>query len=150
MTQTDASGHFKLERIAEGRQTLEAVSVVSGRGRASVEIRAGRVADGVRIVLAAKGVEEALEGGNVAVTLGERGAGAGLEVVVLDVAPASEAERAGLHAGDVVTGIDGVRPASGSDARHRLSGRTGTDVVLDVTRDGRPESLRIPRESVRQ
>ena len=146
MTQTDAAGHFKLERIAEGRQTLEAVSAVKGRGRVTAEIRAGRVADGLRIVLTAKGAEDTVEGGNVAVTLGERGG----DIVVLDVAPSSEAERAGVQAGDVVTAVDGTPPASATDARHRLGGRPGTDVVLDVTRSGRRESLRVPRETVRQ
>lgn len=148
--QTDARGHFTLERIAEGKQTLEAVSAVAGRGRASVEVRAGRVADGVRIVLKAEGGEDSLASGNVAVTLGERGSGDGLEVVVVDVAPASEAERSGLAAGDVLTRVDGVHPTSMADARRRLAGRAGTDVVVDVTRAGRADSLRVPRETVRQ
>lgn len=149
-TQTDARGHFKLERIAEGKQTLEAVSAVAGRGHASVEIRAGRVADGVRIVLKADTVDETLGAGNVAVTLGERGSGAELEVVVVEVAAASEAERAGIAAGDVLTSVDGTHPTSMADARRRLAGRAGSDVVVDVTRGAKHESLRVPRESVRQ
>jgi protocatechuate 3,4-dioxygenase beta subunit len=150
MTQTDGRGHFKLERIAEGKQTLEAVSAVFGRGRASVEVRAGRVAEGVHIVLKAEGAEESLASGNVAVTLGERGTGEGLEVVVVDVAPASEAERSGLAAGDVLTLVDGARPTNMADARRRLGGRAGTDVVVEIARNGRPESLRVPRETVRR
>ncbi|HWP06365.1 MAG TPA: carboxypeptidase regulatory-like domain-containing protein, partial [Polyangiaceae bacterium] len=152
MTQTDGRGHFKLERVAEGKQTLEAVSAVAGRGRASVEVRAGRVEDGVRIVLKAENVEEALGAGNVAVTLGERGSGSGseLEVVVVEVAPASEAERAGLTAGDVLVSVDGAHPTSMGDARRRLAGRAGSDVVVEVTRGAKHESLRVPRESVRQ
>jgi hypothetical protein len=150
MTQTDGRGHFKLERIAEGKQTLEAISAVFGRGRASVEIRAGRVADGVHIVLKAESAEESLTSGNVAVTLGERGSGEGVEIVVVDVAPASEAERSGLASGDVLTSVDGTRATSMADARRRLGGRAGTDVVVEVARNGRPESLRIPREMVRQ
>jgi protocatechuate 3,4-dioxygenase beta subunit len=150
MTQTDARGHFKLERIAEGKQTLEAVSAVAGRGRASVEVRAGRVEGGVRIVLKAENVEESLGAGNVAVTLGERGSGSDLEIVVVEVAPASEAERAGLAAGDVLVSVDGARPTSMGDARRRLAGRAGSDVVVEVTRGAKHESLRVPRESVRQ
>ena len=147
MAQTDANGHFKLDRIAQGRQTLEAASAVSGRGKTTLEIVAGRVADGVRIVLSTKGTDEVLEGGNVAVTLGERGSGAALEIVVTDVAPASEAERAGLVAGDVLASVDGTHPTSMSDARHRLAGRAGTDVVVDVLRGAKHESLRVPRET---
>jgi hypothetical protein len=150
MAQTDARGHFKLERIAEGKQTLEAVSAVAGRGRTSVEVRAGRITDGVRLVLKAENVEETLGEGNVAVTLGERGSGAALEVVVVEVAPASEAERSGLAAGDVLASVDGAHPTSMGDARRRLAGRAGSDVVVEVTRGERHESLRVPRESVRQ
>ena len=150
MTQTDGRGHFTLERIAEGKQTLEAVSATSGRGRATVDVRAGRVADGVRIVLKAEGAEESLASGNVAVTLGERGSGEALEIVVVDVAPASEAERSGFAAGDVLTSVDGTKPTSMADARRRLSGRAGTDVVVGIARGGRAESLRVPRETVRQ
>ncbi|HEX5097850.1 MAG TPA: carboxypeptidase regulatory-like domain-containing protein [Polyangiaceae bacterium] len=150
MTQTDARGHFKLERIAEGKQTLEAVSAVAGRGRASVEVRAGRVEGGVRIVLKAENVEESLGAGNVAVTLGERGSGSDLEIVVVEVAAASEAERAGLAAGDVLVSVDGAHPTSMGDARRRLAGRAGSDVVVEVTRGAKHESLRVPRETVRQ
>lgn len=150
MTQTDSSGHFKLDGVAEGQQTLEAVSALSGRGRASVEVRAGRVADRVRIVLAPKAAEETPEGGNVAVTLGERGSGSSLEVVIASVAPSSEAERAGVTAGDVLAGIDGAHPTSMSDARRRLSGRAGTDVVLELLRGTTREVLRVARETVRE
>jgi S1-C subfamily serine protease len=104
----------------------------------------------VRIVLKAEATEESLASGNVAVTLGERGSGEGLEIVVVDVAPASEAERSGLAAGDVLTSVDGARPTRLADARPRLGGRAGTDVVVEIARAGRPESLRVPRETVRQ
>jgi PDZ domain/Carboxypeptidase regulatory-like domain len=149
-TLTDASGHFKLDGIAEGRQTLDAVSSLAGHGRAAVEIRAGRVADRVHIVLAPNPAEEAIEGGNVAVTLGERGSGDALEVVVVAVAPSSEAERAGVTPGDVVTGIDGTRPTSMNDARRRLAGRPGSDVVLELGRGSGHETLRVAREAVRE
>lgn len=150
MTQTDSAGHFKLDGIAEGRQTLEAVSALSGRGRVNVEVRAGRVSDALRIVLTGKSADEGAEGGNVAVTLGEHGSGSGLEVVVAGVAPSSEAERAGVAVGDVLVGVDGSHPTSMSDARHRLAGRPGTDVVLELLRGGTREVLRVAREAVRQ
>jgi protocatechuate 3,4-dioxygenase beta subunit len=147
---TDAAGHFKLDGIGEGTRTLDAVSALAGHGHTSVEIRAGRVTDRVRIVLAAKSEDEAPEGGNVAVTLGERGSGPALEVVVVEVAPSSEAERAGVSAGDVLVSIDGAHPTSMSDARRRLAGRPGTDVVLELGRGSSHESLRFAREAVRQ
>lgn len=149
VTLTDSRGHFKLDGIAEGHQTLAAVSALSGHGRAAVDIRAGRVADRVRIVLTPGAPDEALEGGNVAVTLGERGSGAALEVVVVAVAPSSEAERAGLATGDVVVAVDGVHPATMGEARRRLAGRLGTDVVLELTRGSGREVLRVAREAVR-
>lgn len=148
--QTDADGHFTLNGLAEGKQTLAAVSALSGRGKASVEVRAGRVTDRVRIVLGPKGGEDTGEGGNVAVTLGERGAGATLEVVVVEVAGSSEAERAGLKAGDVIVGVDGTRPTSMVDARRRLGGRPGTDVVVELVRGDAREVLRVARETVRE
>jgi C-terminal processing protease CtpA/Prc len=104
----------------------------------------------VHIVLSPKAGEDTPEGGNVAVTLGERGAGSTLEIVVVTVAPSSEAERAGLRAGDVVVGVDGARPTSMGDARRRLSGRPGTDVVVELVRDAEREVLRVARETVRQ
>ena len=149
VTLTDSSGHFKLDGVAEGHQTLAAVSALSGHGRVAVDIRAGRVADRVHIVLSPNAAEEALEGGNVAVTLGERGSGAALEVVVVAVAPSSEAERAGVAAGDVVVAIDGVHPTNMSDARRRLAGRLGTDIVLELTRGTGRDVLRVAREAVR-
>ncbi len=150
MTQTDASGRFKLDGIAEGRQTLEAVSALSGRGRASVEVRSGRVSDRVHIVVSGKSNDETADQGNVAVTLGERGSGSALEVVVTSVAPSSEAERAGVTAGDVLAGVDGSHPTGMSDARRRLAGRAGTDVVLELMRGDTREVLRVAREAVRE
>jgi protocatechuate 3,4-dioxygenase beta subunit len=150
MAQTDTAGRFELHGVAEGKQTLEAVSAVAGRGKAQVEVRAGRVTDRVHIVLSPKGGEEVPEGGNVAVTLGERGSGPSLEVVVVSVAPSSEAERAGLRAGDVVVGVDGARPTSMGDARQRLAGRPGSDVVVELERESGREALRVARETVRQ
>jgi protocatechuate 3,4-dioxygenase beta subunit len=149
VTLTDASGHFKLEGIAEGHQTLAAVSALAGHGRSAVDIRAGRVAERVHIVLAPSATPETFDDGNVAVTLGERGSGAALEVLVVAVAPSSEAERAGVTAGDVLVAVDGVHPASMDEARRRLAGRLGTDVVLELTRGSGREVLRVAREAVR-
>lgn len=151
VAQTDGNGHFVLNGVAEGVHVLDALSSVAGRGQArDVEVRSGRVTDRVRITLTPSGGDDLVEGGNVAMTLGERGAGTELEVVVIAVAPSGEAERAGVTAGDVIAGIDGTRPANIADARRRLSGRPGTDVVLELLRDNDRLVLRIARESVRQ
>jgi C-terminal processing protease CtpA/Prc len=86
----------------------------------------------------------------VAVTLGERGSGAELEVVVVHVAAGSEAERSGIRAGDVVLSVDGVDVSSMSDARSRMSGPNGSDLVLELDRGGALIRLRIAREAVRR
>jgi membrane-associated protease RseP (regulator of RpoE activity) len=148
VTQTDANGRFVLGGVAPGKHTLEASSPVSGRGRAhGIEVTAGRVTDRVRIELTSPAADDgSLLGGNVAVTLGERGG----EVVVVAVAPASEAERGGLVPGDVILRIDGGAAGAMGDARRRLAGRPGTDVVIEIRREAHTVVLRIQRELVRK
>ena len=138
--------------VAPGKHTLEALSPVAGRGRtAGVEVTAGRVTDRVRIVLTTPATDDgSLLGGNVAVTLGERGSGAALEIVVQAVAASSEAERAGLVPGDVVVQVDGVAATGMADARRRFSGRAGTDVVIEIRRESHTVVLRVQRELVRK
>jgi len=152
VAQTDASGHFVLTGVAPGSHTLEALSAVSGRGRsASVEVVAGRVVDRVRIALTEPATDDgSVLGGNVAVTLGERGSGGTLEVVVANVSPTSEAERAGVSAGDIVTQVDGSAVRGMADARKRMAGRPGTDVVIEIRREAHTVTLRVQRELVRK
>jgi len=152
VTQTDERGRFVLGGVAPGKHTLEALSPVAGRGRtAGVEVTAGRVTDRVRIVLTAPAADDgSLLGGNVAITLGERGTGPTLEVVVQAVAGSSEAERAGLTPADVVVQVDGAPVAGMGDARRRLSGRPGTDVVIEIRRESHTVVLRVQRELVRK
>jgi hypothetical protein len=151
VAQTKDDGSFELTGIPEGRHRLEALSTVAGRGSArDVEVRAGRVTDRVRIVLAPEPVQDSLAGGNVAVTLGERGAGSTFEIVVTQVAATSEAERSGIAPGDVLVGVDGTRPATMNDARRSLAGRPGTDVVIELLRGDERVVLRVAREPVRQ
>jgi carboxyl-terminal processing protease len=88
--------------------------------------------------------------GGLAVTLGERQQQGVLEVVVLDVTSGSEAERGGVRAGDLLFAIDGQKPVSMTDARSRLAGRAGTDVVLELVRGGQQLKLRITRQAVRR
>lgn len=149
---TDDDGRFTLTHVAPGRRTLEAFSVISGRGSVSgVEVTSGRVTDRVRIELDPPNDEAAALGeGNVAITLGEGRVDGRLAIVVVAVAAGSEAERAGVAAGDVLENIDGVAPGSLKSARRKLSGRQGSDVLLELIRGGERVVLRVTREAVRR
>ncbi len=147
---SDGEGRFSLKGVKPGVHRLEAIAAVVGRGMsAAVEVRAGRATDDVRIVLSIPvGDDHALSSGGVAVTLGERRGGT--EVVIVQVAEGSEAERGGLQVGDVILAVDGQRPANMADARLRLGGPAGSDVVVEVDRDGAQVRLRVAREAVRR
>jgi C-terminal processing protease CtpA/Prc len=70
--------------------------------------------------------------------------------VVVTVAEGSEAERAGLLPGDVLSAVGDAKPSSMQDARSRLSGPLQTDVVVSVTRNGAPQRFSVLREAVRR
>lgn len=151
MAVTDSNGHFKLSGIAPGTLTIEAYAADLGRGSVKLTVSGGRPTEGVKIRLSERADEtEPAASGGVAVTLGERGNGDELEVVVIHVSEASEAERAGLRPGDVIESIDGVRPGSMHVARMRLAGPTGSDVVVGIRREDGRQKLRIGREAVRR
>jgi hypothetical protein len=148
---TDASGAFSLQGLASGPVTIDVFSPDRGRGSARVEVTRNRTQSGVRIKLQQTGSEQdPFAPGGVAVTLGERGTPPSLEVVVVSVAENSEAERAGLQPGDVITAINDAKPSSMHDARGRLSGPLQTDVVVSVSRSGAAQKLSIMREPVRR
>ncbi len=149
---SDADGHFVLPRVHPGSAVISAISSVAGRGSArAVEVSSGRTSRGLRIVLTPQPSDgDTPAAGGVAIGLGERGAAPALEVVLVTVAEASEAERAGLEAGDVITALDGVHPASMSEARARLDGRPGSDVVVEVSRAGVANRFRVLREATRR
>ena len=66
-------------------------------------------------------------------TLGETGAP--VDVVIVSVAEGSEAERAGLSAGDVLVSVDGVAVVhSIAEARGRLAGPLADDALVAVRR----------------
>jgi len=134
--------------------TISAVSAVAGRGIArGVEVSSAHTTRGLRILLTAQAQPtegEIVAAGSVAVTLGERGTAPNVEVVVVSVAEASEAERAGVQAGDIIAALDGVHPSSMTDARSRLSGQPGGDLVLEVLRADVTLKFRVLREAVRR
>jgi hypothetical protein len=149
MAITKRDGRFVLKNIGAGRVTLHALAPSVGRGSsAPFEVVAGRETPDIAIKLAASASDESASasGSSVAISLGEQGS----DIVVASVAPGSEAERTGIAAGDTLVTIEGVHPASLSDARGRLSGPEGTDVLLEVQRQGKPIKVRIAREPVRQ
>jgi membrane-associated protease RseP (regulator of RpoE activity) len=149
----DAHGHFRLSGLPEGLMILGGYAPDVGRGRAEgVHVLAGRTVDVGRVVLEKdKGDDKASEpasSGGVAVTLGETGEPR--EVVIVHVAEASEAERAGVAPGDVLLEVDGVRVTSMEEARTRLSGPLADDVVVTVRRGDARERFRLAREQVRR
>jgi protocatechuate 3,4-dioxygenase beta subunit len=147
---TDAQGRFKLEGLSPGQVDLEGYAPGVGRGRLRrVQVGPGRTTSDVHIRLTEQAAEaEPVATGSVAITLGERGAEV-VEVVVAHVAELSEAERAGLEVGDIILAVDGAPPRDMLDARMRLSGPAGSDVVVDVQRGSETLSLRVARERVR-
>jgi hypothetical protein len=150
---TDGRGRFRLGGLPEGAVSLEAYAPESGRVVVEgVLVSSGRTTGGVTLRLTNDGdppTPEPLSSGGVAVTLGEL-AGEGHEVVVVAVAAASEAERAGLAPGDVLVAVDGERVRRMADARARLSGPLSNDVIVLRRRAEVTEALRISRERVRR
>jgi len=151
LVETDARGRFELRGLAPGRVTLSAYSTGYGRGSLpDVELRAGEGATGLLIEL-----EPSRSGGeppppaNVAVTLGERRSGDELDVVIVNVAAGSEAERAGVRSGDVLWSVDDELVLDMADARAALGGNVGSDVILELERDGETQLVRLRREAVR-
>jgi protocatechuate 3,4-dioxygenase beta subunit len=141
---TKSDGSFHLDRVRPGEAEVSAYAPDVGRGRAVVSVDDGRTHGDVVIRLEASADErEPSATGGVAVTLAERQQGPAAEIAVVEVAPGSEAEHAGLVAGDVIRRIDRASPASTSDARRRLSGPDGSDVVIEVSRNGSVSTLRV-------
>jgi hypothetical protein len=148
---TDQNGAFNLQGLRSGATTLDVFSPDRGRASARVEVQGNRTQSGLRITLRQTGSEQdPFAPGGVAVTLGERGAGDALEIVIVTVAENSEAERAGLLPGDVISAVNDAKPSSMHDARARLSGPLQSDVVVSVSRNGSAQRFSVLREAVRK
>jgi S1-C subfamily serine protease len=93
--------------------------------------------------------QEPASSGGVAVTLGVS-AEDSQEIMLADVAQGSEAERSGLVAGDVLLTIDGTPVRSVAEARAKLAGALGDDVVIQFRRGEGIDSVRVAREPVRK
>jgi hypothetical protein len=150
---TDARGHFRLGDLAEGAVTLEAYAADLGRARAETRVSPGETTRDVRFTLvpdATPGHGEPAAAGSLAITLGETSEPR--EVVVVAVEEGSSAERAGLAPGDAIVSVSGSAVATMTDARARMSGPLGDDVLLSVRRQGSEQAtaLRVAREPVRR
>jgi S1-C subfamily serine protease len=87
----------------------------------------------------------------VALTLAERSG----TVVVLDVPEGGEAEHAGIEPEDILVSLTGRQVTTLEQARDRLSGPLGEDVIVELSRpmpSGAPDriKLRVRREVVRR
>jgi protocatechuate 3,4-dioxygenase beta subunit len=143
---THGDGSFRIERARPGKLTVEAYAAGVGRGRAAVVIEAGRTTSDAVIRLSSSAEEkEPVATGGIAVTLSPSPGG----VLVAQVAPGSEAEHGGLVQGDVIELVDRAPTSSVTDARQRLAGPEGSDVVVTVRRESGRVTLRLRRERVR-
>lgn len=146
---SDRTGKFRLSELAAGTVTLEAYAADSGRGRVeAVKLISGRTTSDVRIELASeKATVDSNAPGGVAVTLGLSDAD---EIVIVDVAEGSAAERGGLVPGDVVLEADGEKALTLAGTRAKLNGPISDDVVLKIRRGETESAVRIEREPVRR
>lgn len=134
---TDRQGRFVLGGLPEGNVMLEAYSADRGRGVVeNVPIRADRTTTRVKIVLPEPDEEkkEPRGTGSVAITLGERDEGGSKAIVVVMVAPGSEAEIGGLEVGDRLTEVNLKKARSIEGVRRVLTGPLTEDVLISVLR----------------
>jgi hypothetical protein len=148
-TQTDEYGHFELKNVTPGSVTIYALGPDSARGEQHLEVEAGGELRELELRLGAAPHTEPEHDSSqgVAVTLAQR---AEAQIHLMHVAAGSEAERAGLRAGDQLVSVDDARITDLEDARRRLSGNPGTDVVVEVRRDEQTTRYRVRREELRR
>ena len=68
------------------------------------------------------------------------------EIRVTEVLSAT-AQAAGLRAGDVLLAVDGESVLAAAQGRALLRGSAGTVATIDITRGGKRQRLRVPREA---
>lgn len=71
-------------------------------------------------------------------------------IVVVAPVDGSPAQKAGLKAGDIIVKVDGKDSTQWSvdTAVTKIRGKAGTDVVLNVVRDGKPQDITITRAEI--
>lgn len=60
------------------------------------------------------------------------------------------AEEAGIKAGDVITKVDGKKIKDSTDATSRIAGEVGTEVKVEVTRDGETKEFVMNRAKIEE
>ncbi|MEY2935654.1 MAG: hypothetical protein RL033_6403, partial [Pseudomonadota bacterium] len=152
LVQSDADGQFQLDDVPVGSVSLSAYSASLGRGSATgVQVRPGETTGPVEIELLGGDIDSAGDAlASVAITLGEQQGSEGVEVVIVNVAAGSEAERAGLREGDLLFAVDGWAVRGMAEARRHLGGSEGSDVIVEVEREDEMLSLNVRREAVRR
>jgi carboxyl-terminal processing protease len=72
------------------------------------------------------------------------------QIVISSILPKTPAEKAGVKAGDVITAVDGqsTKGWTADDAVNHIRGKSGTQVRVDVTRNGKPLSFELTREQI--
>ena len=154
IVQTDADGRFELKGLPEGKVVLEAYSNELGRGRSEeIDVRADRTIRRVVVTIPVQAYTppKVRAAGSLAITLAEK-SGA---VTIVDVPEGGEAEHASIEPGDRIVTLAGRPVLTIEDARERLSGPLGEDVIIEVERSMPNGStielrLRVRRESVRR
>jgi hypothetical protein len=150
VTLSDAQGRFTLTGVAAG--TIELVAQSSqARGALTLNVHPGDELHDLELELSEAAAPIEIDGasGGALVSLGERDLEEGVEVVIAQVAAGSEAERAGLQAGDVLVRVDGAPVTDMRGARAQLQGKAGQDRVVEVQRGGQTSSYRLRLEALR-
>lgn len=80
-------------------------------------------------------------------TIGVSLRGDSAQVSVMFVQPGSPAEQAGIQPGDAVSAVDGLPVQGVDDARVRIRGAPGTQVLLTLSRNGTQRVLQVVRAS---
>ena len=144
---TDARGRFHLADLAGGLGRRSRRSPPTSGARAPrCAIAPGETTRDVRFSLvaeAAGALARACRRGEPRASRSAR-RGDPPEVVVVAVAEGSEAERAGVAPGDAIVSVGGEPVATMADARAKMSGPLGDDVLLTVRR-ARPGDGDAPR-----
>jgi S1-C subfamily serine protease len=68
-------------------------------------------------------------------------------VLVRSVTKGSEAERAGIKAGDVITSVGGARVTNGAEITAQLRAQRGSSVSVTLTRDHHEMNVSVPLDS---
>jgi carboxyl-terminal processing protease len=74
----------------------------------------------------------------------------GDQIVIVSVLPGTPAEKAGITAGDVITGVDGqsTKGWTADDAVNHIRGKAGTAVKVQVSRNGQTLTFDLTRENI--